>query len=37
MEDTLDKYYGNWTYDDGVFWSYGEYWYEAQILLIQIL
>ena len=30
MEDTLDKYYGNWTYDDGVFWSYGEYWYEAQ-------
>lgn len=30
MEDTLDKYYGNWTYDNGLFWSYGEYWYEAQ-------
>lgn len=30
MEDSLDKYYGNWNYDNGFYWSYGEYWYEAQ-------
>lgn len=30
MEDSLDKYYGNWFYDNGFFWSYGEYWYESQ-------